>query len=89
MNEAAAASGKKFGIVYNQRMNPLYQKLREMIVSGELGEIRRTNWIITNWYRSQAYYDSGTWRATWGGEGGGVLLTDVRISWICGSGRSA
>ncbi len=74
MNEAAAASGKKFGIVYNQRMNPLYQKLREMIVSGELGEIRRTNWIITNWYRSQAYYDSGTWRATWGGEGGGVLI---------------
>ncbi|MFC0331966.1 Gfo/Idh/MocA family protein [Paenibacillus sepulcri] len=74
MNETAAKSGKKFGIVYNQRMNPLYQKLRELISSGELGEIRRTNWIITNWYRSQAYYDSGTWRATWGGEGGGVLI---------------
>ncbi|GGE01754.1 Gfo/Idh/MocA family protein [Paenibacillus nasutitermitis] len=74
MNEAAALSGKKFGIVYNQRMNPLYQKLRELVRSGELGEIRRTNWIITNWYRPQAYYDSGTWRATWGGEGGGVLI---------------
>ncbi|REE85386.1 putative dehydrogenase [Paenibacillus taihuensis] len=74
MNEAAAASGKTFGIVYNQRMNPLYQKLREMIQSGELGEVRRINWIITNWYRTQAYYDSGTWRATWGGEGGGVLI---------------
>jgi predicted dehydrogenase len=74
MNEAAAASGRKFGIVYNQRMNPLYRKLRELISSGELGEIRRTNWIITNWYRSQAYYDSGTWRATWAGEGGGVLI---------------
>ncbi|WP_051318548.1 Gfo/Idh/MocA family protein [Cohnella thermotolerans] len=74
MNEAAAASGKKFGIVYNQRMNPLYRKLRELIASGELGEIRRTNWIITDWYRSQAYYDSGTWRATWAGEGGGVLI---------------
>ncbi|WP_219838775.1 Gfo/Idh/MocA family protein [Paenibacillus sp. R14(2021)] len=74
MNDAAAASGRKFGIVYNQRMNPLYQKLRDLISTGELGEIRRINWIITNWYRTQAYYDSGTWRATWGGEGGGVLI---------------
>ncbi|RUS46658.1 Gfo/Idh/MocA family protein [Cohnella sp. AR92] len=74
MNEAAAKSGKTFGIMYNQRMNPLYRKLRELVRSGELGEIRRTNWIITNWYRSQAYYDSGSWRATWAGEGGGVLI---------------
>lgn len=74
MNAAAAASGRKFGIMYNQRTNPLYQKLRELIQAGELGEIRRTNWIITNWYRSQSYYDSGGWRASWAGEGGGVLL---------------
>jgi predicted dehydrogenase len=74
MNESAAASGKVFGIMYNQRTNPLYIKLRELISSGELGEIRRTNWIITNWYRSQAYYNSGGWRATWAGEGGGVLI---------------
>lgn len=74
MNDAAAKSDRKFGIMYNQRTNPLYQKLRDLIQSGELGEIRRTNWIITNWYRSQSYYDSGGWRATWGGEGGGVLL---------------
>ncbi|WP_151734008.1 Gfo/Idh/MocA family protein ['Paenibacillus yunnanensis' Narsing Rao et al. 2020] len=74
MNEAAARSDRKFGIMYNQRTNPLYQKLRELILSGELGEIRRTNWIITNWYRSQSYYNSGGWRATWAGEGGGVLL---------------
>lgn len=74
MNEAAQKSGRVFGIMYNQRTNPLYQKLRELIQSGELGEIKRTNWIITNWYRSQSYYDSGDWRATWAGEGGGVLL---------------
>ncbi|MCZ8520226.1 MULTISPECIES: Gfo/Idh/MocA family protein [Paenibacillus] len=74
MNEAAAQSGKAFGIMYNQRTNPLYRKLRDLITSGELGEVRRTNWIITSWYRSQSYYDSGGWRATWGGEGGGVLL---------------
>jgi predicted dehydrogenase len=74
MNEAAAASGKVFGIMYNQRTNPLYIKLRDLIASGELGEIRRTNWIITNWYRTQNYYNSGGWRATWAGEGGGVLI---------------
>ncbi|MEK5254540.1 Gfo/Idh/MocA family oxidoreductase [Paenibacillus sp. FSL F4-0125] len=74
MNDAAAKSGRKFGMMYNQRTNPLYQKLRDLIQSGELGEIRRTNWIITDWYRSQNYYNSGGWRATWAGEGGGVLL---------------
>ena len=74
MNEAAAASGKVYGIMYNQRLNPMYLKLRELVRSGELGEVRRTNWIITDWYRSQSYYDSGSWRATWEGEGGGVLI---------------
>ncbi|MBM7570335.1 Gfo/Idh/MocA family protein [Aquibacillus albus] len=74
MNEAAEESGKVFSMMYNQRTNPLYQKLRDLIQSGELGEIRRINWLITNWYRSQSYYDSGGWRATWAGEGGGVLI---------------
>jgi len=74
MNERAARSGKVFGIMYNQRSQPIYQKLRDLIQSGELGEIRRTNWIITNWYRPQSYYNSGGWRATWAGEGGGVLI---------------
>ena len=62
MNEAAKASGKVFGIMYNQRANPLYQKLRDLIQSGELGEIKRTNWIITDSYRPQSYYDSSKWR---------------------------
>jgi predicted dehydrogenase len=74
MNEVAAKSGKVFGVMFNQRTNPLYKKLRDLIESGELGEIRRTNWIVTNWYRAQSYYDSGGWRATWSGEGGGVLI---------------
>lgn len=77
MNKAAEASGKVFGIMYNQRTNPIYQKLRDLIQKGELGEIKRTNWIITNWYRSQSYYDSSDWRATWEGEGGGVLLNQA------------
>ncbi len=89
MNQAAADSGKVFGIMYNQRTDPLYQKLKGLIETGELGEIKRTNWIITSWYRSQSYYDSGGWRATWAGEGGGVLLNQDPHQldlwqWICG-----
>lgn len=77
MNEAAKESGVKFGIMFNQRTNPLYAKAREIVQSGELGELKRMVWIITNWYRTQAYYNSGSWRATWSGEGGGVLLNQA------------
>lgn len=74
MNEVAAKSDKLFGIMYNQRTNPVYQKLREMIQRGDLGHIKRITWIITDWYRSQAYHDSSTWRSTWKDEGGGALI---------------
>ncbi len=89
LNQAAAESGKVFGIMYNERTDPLYQKLKDLIETGELGEIKRTNWIITSWYRSQSYYDSGGWRATWAGEGGGVLLNQDPHQldlwqWTCG-----
>jgi predicted dehydrogenase len=72
----AAHTNKKqvFAAMFNQRTDPYYRKLRELVQSGELGVIRRVNWIITNWFRTEAYYASGSWRATWGGEGGGVLL---------------
>ena len=74
MNKAADKSGKAFGIMFNQRTNPLFGALKYYVEIGLLGEIKRFNWIISNWYRSQAYYDSAGWRATWNGEGGGVLL---------------
>ena len=77
MNEAAARAGVKFGIMFNQRTNPIFAKAREIVKSGQLGETKRLVWIVTNWYRTQAYYDSGTWRATWNGEGGGVLLNQA------------
>lgn len=63
-----------FAAMFNQRTDPHYIKLKALIDSGELGQINRINWIITNWFRTQQYYASGGWRATWGGEGGGVLL---------------
>ena len=74
LNEVAARSGRVFGIMYNQRTDPVYQALRSMLRSGELGPLKRITWIVTDWYRSQAYHDSSTWHSTWAGDGGGVLL---------------
>lgn len=75
MNEVAETKPELvFGIMYNQRTNKLYRFAKELVESGRLGGIKRINWIITNWYRPQAYYDQGGWRGTWAGEGGGVLI---------------
>ncbi|MBR6321677.1 MAG: Gfo/Idh/MocA family oxidoreductase [Lachnospiraceae bacterium] len=78
-----------FGMMFNQRTNCLYRKMKELVEDGTVGEIKRVNWIITDWYRTQSYYDSGAWRATWSGEGGGVLLNQCPhqldlFQWICG-----
>jgi predicted dehydrogenase len=78
-----------FGGMFQLRTEPRYARIKHLIDSGELGEIVRMNWIITDWYRTEAYFASGGWRATWKGEGGGVLLNqclhnlDV-IGWLLG-----
>ncbi len=89
MNAVAGKSSAKFGMMFNQRTNCLYRKMREMIADGAVGEIQRVVWIITNWFRTQAYYDSGSWRATWAGEGGGVLINQCPhqidlFQWVTG-----
>lgn len=82
-------SPQVFAAMFNQRTDPCYQKVRALIQSGELGALQRVNWIITTWFRSQAYYDSSAWRATWAGEGGGVLLNQCPhqldlLQWLFG-----
>lgn len=90
MNECAAKHPDvAFGIMFNQRTNKLYQKVKAIVESGELGEIRRSNWIINSWWRPDSYYRQSAWRATWGGEGGGVLVNQAPHQldlwqWICG-----
>ena len=89
MNEVAKKSDKLFSLMYNQRTNPLYIKMHDLIASGEMGTVRRVNWIITNWFRTQFYFDSGSWRATWRGEGGGALMNQCPhqidlLQWIVG-----
>ncbi len=89
MNEVAKKSNSIFAMMFNQRTNCLYRKMKEMIEVGEIGNIQRINWVITNWFRNQNYYDSGSWRATWKGEGGGVLINQCPhqldlVQWIVG-----
>ena len=89
MNEAAAKSKAKFAMMFNQRMNCVYRKMRQMIADGELGELQRVTWIITDWFRTQTYYNNGSWRATWAGEGGGVLINQCPhqidlVQWVLG-----
>jgi predicted dehydrogenase len=77
----------KFGVMFNQRNNGMYQKFRDLVADGELGEITRVTWLITDWFRTWTYYASGGWRATWAGEGGGVLINQCPhnldlIQWI-------
>lgn len=89
MNEAAAKSDAYFAMMFNQRTNCLYRKMKEIIAEGGIGELQRVTWIITNWFRTQHYYDSGSWRATWEGEGGGVLINQCPhqidlVQWVVG-----
>ena len=90
MNDAAARHPDlKFAVMFQMRTNPMWRKMRELITTGVLGDIRRIHWTATNWFRTQAYYNSGGWRATWAGEGGGVLLNQCPhnidlLYWLCG-----
>ena len=99
---AAKKPNLKFAAMFQTRTSSAFQTVKKLLDDGELGEIRRINWIVTNWFRSAAYYSSGGWRATWGGEGGGILLNQCphnldmyqwlfgmpsRITAFCGFGK--
>ena len=89
MNEVAKQSKALFAMMFNQRTNCVYRKMREIVQAGGIGELQRVTWIITDWYRTQQYYDSGSWRATWEGEGGGVLFNQCPhqidlVQWVVG-----
>ena len=89
MDEAAERSGKVFSIIFNQRTSPVYIKLKEILESGKYGELKRMNWIVTDWYRPEKYYKSSSWHAKWKSDGGGVLLNQAPhnldlIQWLFG-----
>ena len=89
METEAENSGKVFGMVFNQRTLPIHIKLRELVNSGKYGALKRVNWVVTDWYRTEKYYTSSPWRATWEKDGGGVMLNQCPhnldlLQWICG-----
>ena len=89
MDEAARQSGCVYGMIFNQRALPVYRELHELVHSGKYGALKRVNWIVTDWYRPEAYYTSSSWHSTWKKDGGGVLLNQCPhnldlLQWICG-----
>lgn len=90
MIDAWQGTNLKFQAMFQMRTSPAFRKMKELIASGELGEITRVCWIATNWFRTEAYYASGGWRATWSGEGGGILLNQCphnmdMLYWLVGA----
>ena len=88
-NTAAKHPELKYAAMFQMRTNPMWKRIHDIVTSGELGELQRMQWTATNWFRSQAYYNSGGWRATWEGEGGGVLLNQCPhnldlVYWLTG-----
>ena len=91
--EVPRQAGQQFGIMLNLRTHPQMRRIRHLLEDGELGELQRLHWTITNWFRSEAYYASSDWRATWKGEGGGVLINQALhnldlLQWFCGMPKS-
>jgi predicted dehydrogenase len=91
--EVPLRDGQQFGIMMNLRLHPQMQRIRSMLEDNELGELQRVQWTISNWFRSEVYYASSEWRATWKGEGGGVLINQALhnldlLQWLCGMPKS-
>jgi predicted dehydrogenase len=85
----ACPRNRKFAVMFQMRVSPMFRKLKELVDTGELGRIMRVNMVATQWYRTNRYYAGGGWRATWAGEGGGVLINQCphnldMLQWICG-----
>lgn len=89
MMEEAGKHDLVFAMMFHQRTNPVFVKMKEIVESRKYGALKRVNWIVTDWYRPDAYYQSSAWRATWEKDGGGVLLNQCPhnldlLQWICG-----
>lgn len=86
---ARQREGQVAALMMNQRTHPCYVKIKQWMDNGEIGELQRVSWTMTNWFRPEIYYQSSPWRATWKGEGGGVLMNqcphniDV-LQWLVG-----
>lgn len=88
MIEVCRANNVLLGIMFQQRTDGARVKMKQLVDSGAVGELHRVT-MVSPWYRTQAYYDSGSWRGTWKGEGGGILMNQAPHSldqfvWIGG-----
>ncbi len=89
MNHVRLHSDTLSGVLYCKRSNPAFIKLKQLLDNGDIGDLKRITWIITDMYRPQVYFDANPWKGTFRGEGGGLMMTQVShqidlLVWLCG-----
>lgn len=73
MVEASKRTGRKLGVIFQNRYNAGSQLIKQCLDSGRLGKILSAKCNVT-WYRPDTYYTETDWKGTWDGEGGGVII---------------
>ena len=74
MTRAAKEAGAAYGLIFHNRLRPGYQRMKALLESGELGRLKRFAFVSTIHFRTRHYHESGDWRSSWSGEGGGALI---------------
>jgi predicted dehydrogenase len=76
MIAAADAANRLLAVNFQQRFRPVIEYIKHFIDAGELGTLLRV-FCVEPWFRTAAYYRTATWRGTWEGDGGGVLMNQA------------
>jgi predicted dehydrogenase len=91
---AVAAAGVHAAGIFQSRLDPLNQEIRDAVQGGRLGNLIGVHGHLP-WYRKQTYYEGphGSWKGTWAMDGGGSLMnqgvhTVDLLQWIAGPVRS-
>lgn len=74
MIESGKRAGKAYAMMFHNRTMPVYEKIKEMLTLGEVGELLRIDYVNTKPYRTKCYHTSSPWRSSFEHEGGGLLI---------------
>ena len=73
---AADAAERHVAVCYQNRFRPVMRAAKRLLTEGALGSIQHVS-LRAVAPRTAAYYRLGSWRGTWQGEGGGVILNQA------------
>lgn len=74
MTAASKQYDKVYGMIFHQHRYPKYLYIKQALENGELGELKRMLMVNSRYFRTAHYHQSGSWRSSWNGEGGGALI---------------